>query len=324
MKIHLKYICLIYIVLSITLITGCMEEENRGDKDIKNVQNQSMNQTTNITQITEEENITKITKEQAINITKQTREVQNFLDDHPEANVTVIEKDCWCLLCDLIKAQPKVNVTCECKNCSSREGYLVIYIAKSGGGSVGNRKIYGKYISVAVDKSNGSIFSKYYRKLNKYEYGCFRDFDCRSGFDTCGCSYVCINKWYGGAPTCDRECCVTTCAITDDNETKYCFNPCENLTEPECVCHKGKCVDREKVPDECTQDTDCGVGGCNNQICGPKDDVKNITTSCEMIPEYNCVEKTNCACIDKRCQWNETQEYAKCMDDVAFWLYYGE
>lgn len=64
---------------------------------------------------------------------------------------------------------------------------------------------------------------------------------------------------------------------------------------------------------ECTQDQDCATGGCSGEICGPKEKVKEIVTVCIYLPEYECLKKTSCRCIDGKCQWEKTGEFKECM-----------
>lgn len=67
---------------------------------------------------------------------------------------------------------------------------------------------------------------------------------------------------------------------------------------------------------ECTIDADCSTGGCSGQICGAKDKVKDIVTTCEWREEYGCYKKTSCSCISGKCQWKETDEFLNCMENA--------
>lgn len=71
------------------------------------------------------------------------------------------------------------------------------------------------------------------------------------------------------------------------------------------------------TPAECVTNKDCGVGGCSGQICGPKDEVRDIITTCEWKPEYDCIKKTKCTCINGKCDWFENEEYLKCMGTLG-------
>lgn len=80
------------------------------------------------------------------------------------------------------------------------------------------------------------------------------------------------------------------------------------------------CVTQTKeIPEkeaECEVDSDCGTGGCSNQICGPADKVKDIITTCEWNAEYECLRITSCSCIESKCQWEETENYVACLANV--------
>lgn len=67
---------------------------------------------------------------------------------------------------------------------------------------------------------------------------------------------------------------------------------------------------------ECTSDDDCGIGGCSGQICGPKERVSDIITTCQWLPEYGCYKKTRCACINGKCKWEETKEFLECLKAI--------
>ena len=62
---------------------------------------------------------------------------------------------------------------------------------------------------------------------------------------------------------------------------------------------------------ECIRDSECFTTGCSGQVCSNR---KMITT-CEMQPEYYCLEHTSCKCIDYKCQWEKTQEFEDCMKE---------
>lgn len=68
-------------------------------------------------------------------------------------------------------------------------------------------------------------------------------------------------------------------------------------------------------PVECTSDSDCAVGGCSGQLCGPKDEVKDIATTCEWREVYDCYKLTSCSCVDNGCIWEENDEFKSCMEE---------
>ena len=71
----------------------------------------------------------------------------------------------------------------------------------------------------------------------------------------------------------------------------------------------------EKQTVECSSDLDCATGGCSGQICGVKEKVKDIITTCEYLEEYNCLRLSSCGCVDDKCQWEENNDYRECMNN---------
>ena len=67
---------------------------------------------------------------------------------------------------------------------------------------------------------------------------------------------------------------------------------------------------------ECRSDSDCTAGGCSSQICGNKDKIKDVITTCEYKKEYECLKKTNCICIDNKCLWKENPDYLNCLKEM--------
>lgn len=65
--------------------------------------------------------------------------------------------------------------------------------------------------------------------------------------------------------------------------------------------------------DECNSNADCGVGGCSGQVCGKLGEVEGVITTCEMRPEYDCLQKTSCGCVMGQCKWAENKDYVDCM-----------
>ena len=82
----------------------------------------------------------------------------------------------------------------------------------------------------------------------------------------------------------------------------------------ECTCYQNRCYAGLVAEEECATDLDCGTGGCSGQICGTKDKVKDIVTTCEWKEEYGCYKETGCSCINGKCQWKETSEFLDCME----------
>jgi len=62
----------------------------------------------------------------------------------------------------------------------------------------------------------------------------------------------------------------------------------------------------------CESDFDCDIGGCNGEICGNKDSIKNIASICLYKPEFECYSLTDCKCINGKCGWEQTEEFLDC------------
>lgn len=69
----------------------------------------------------------------------------------------------------------------------------------------------------------------------------------------------------------------------------------------------------QKTVDECLVDSDCGIGGCSDQICTSLEKAKNLITTCEWKETYWCLRETTCSCIKGKCEWKKTQEYLDCL-----------
>ena len=64
---------------------------------------------------------------------------------------------------------------------------------------------------------------------------------------------------------------------------------------------------------ECTQDSDCGTGGCSGEICGLKKTAEKTITACIYKEEYSCLKLTQCKCINGKCAWEKTNTYKECI-----------
>ena len=67
---------------------------------------------------------------------------------------------------------------------------------------------------------------------------------------------------------------------------------------------------------ECNLNTDCSIGGCSSQLCGPKESISEVITTCEYNPIYDCYKETTCGCIHEKCQWIENDAYNTCMQNI--------
>lgn len=125
-------------------------------------------------------------------------------------------------------------------------------------------------------------------------------------------------KGYGVSAEMINVACISKIYF-DKNKEKY--NLRTNVwtgSESKCGCVKNQCkevVYGEPKP-ECTTDLDCATGGCSGQICGLKEKVKDIITTCEWREEYGCLRLTNCRCINDKCQWEENSAYKNCIDNL--------
>ncbi len=66
---------------------------------------------------------------------------------------------------------------------------------------------------------------------------------------------------------------------------------------------------------DCSSDSDCGTGGCSGQVCATAERARDIITTCEMKPEYECLSLTSCSCVEGKCIWKENDEFLSCMED---------
>jgi eight-cysteine-cluster-containing protein len=77
---------------------------------------------------------------------------------------------------------------------------------------------------------------------------------------------------------------------------------------------------KENLPssytESCVSDADCGTGGCSGEICGFRDKVRGIMTTCAVPSSYRCYKVTSCGCVDGRCQWKPTQDFLSCMGAI--------
>ncbi len=67
---------------------------------------------------------------------------------------------------------------------------------------------------------------------------------------------------------------------------------------------------------ECSTDADCAKAGCSGQLCVPAGKASDIITTCEYKEEYGCLKLTSCGCNEGRCEWEQTDDYASCLEDI--------
>jgi len=164
--------------------------------------------------------------------------------------------------------------------------------------------------------------------------GCVEQRECRLPSDcegkphpNCTSDWLCIDgRCVWGCGECSLSLCDCKCYLkgeTPEEKTgKICgINCLGEFNVSGCEYRNGKCVEIYKeikeTDIECTQDSDCGTGGCSGQICGLKEKVKDIITTCEYKPEYDCLNLTSCKCIDGTCQWEENNAYTECMENLG-------
>ncbi len=65
---------------------------------------------------------------------------------------------------------------------------------------------------------------------------------------------------------------------------------------------------------ECIKDSDCATAGCSGEICTTKEEASEIVTTCIYKPEFDCLKKTSCKCINGKCQWEPNEDYIECLN----------
>lgn len=108
---------------------------------------------------------------------------------------------------------------------------------------------------------------------------------------------------------CEGGICIKKQCRCADPSTLPKATACE-LENNEC-----KTIYEPKEPVECILDSDCGTGGCSGQLCGEKDEIKGIMTTCEYRESYSCFELTNCGCVDGNCEWRVNSAYLDCLEE---------
>jgi len=98
---------------------------------------------------------------------------------------------------------------------------------------------------------------------------------------------------------------VTTTTITTLPET---------TTVPETTTTTAP-VATTSIKGECAVDSHCTTAGNFSHICLPGD--SKFEDDKEWKPEYKCLEKTTCSCMDGKCEWNDTYDYGECMAKLS-------
>ncbi|MBN2014599.1 MAG: DUF333 domain-containing protein [Candidatus Altiarchaeota archaeon] len=154
--------------------------------------------------------------------------------------------------------------------------------------------------------------------------GCNLPRDCEGQpHVNCTSDWLCIdNKCVWGCGNCYLSLCDCKCYLKgeapEEKTGRICgINCLQQYNVSGCEYRNGRCVEVYEEPPECSNDSDCGTGGCSGQVCGLKEIVKDIITSCEYRPEYDCLRLTSCRCVDGRCRWEDNTAYMECMQNLT-------
>ncbi len=155
---------------------------------------------------------------------------------------------------------------------------------------------------------------------------CSEDADCIcGGVDTFTGDCFLGNKDYYDKYVDDSQVCPDFCTGIAGNLVSRCVNS-ECMQTYECLkssdcsfgkhCRNNQCVSSLKRA-ECLVDSDCKRDGCSGQLCvaSVKDDTGMVTT-CEFLPEYECLSLVDCGCDDGSCCWSSSPDYTRCVEDA--------
>ncbi|MFH1063883.1 MAG: eight-cysteine-cluster domain-containing protein [Candidatus Woesearchaeota archaeon] len=155
---------------------------------------------------------------------------------------------------------------------------------------------------------------------------CSRDVDCIcGGIDTFTGKCFLGNRGYHDKYVDDSQDCPDFCTGMSGNLIMRCVNSeCmqtyECLSDSDCGvgkrCKGNSCVLSLQVS-ECKTDADCTRSGCSGNLCtasSGKDD--GIATTCEFLPEYECLSMVSCGCDDGSCGWSSSPDYERCVADA--------
>jgi eight-cysteine-cluster-containing protein len=67
---------------------------------------------------------------------------------------------------------------------------------------------------------------------------------------------------------------------------------------------------------ECERDSDCLVVVCSNQLCLPRDTAPQTYSTCQWSDEYTCYAQDNCLCQNKKCQWQGSEQFQTCVNNL--------
>ncbi|NQU79158.1 eight-cysteine-cluster domain-containing protein [Candidatus Woesearchaeota archaeon] len=151
-------------------------------------------------------------------------------------------------------------------------------------------------------------------------FSCVSDDDCVCGGIDAGTGRCFLgNKVYYDNFVDKKKECPDFCSGIGGNlmarcvDTK-CMQVLECLNSNECSrgeqCIRNRCTIPGKS--SCSKDSDCSRQGCSGQVCASRND-DPVMTTCEYLPEYDCLGMIDCGCVDNGCDWKTTDEYDDCV-----------
>lgn len=147
-----------------------------------------------------------------------------------------------------------------------------------------------------------------------YDNSCKTNEDCvlKETEGLCGEQNISLPKNAFPAIYVKKRCIGEQCSVIEPS----CMDPADRPQIVGAVCDKSKCNTKILKETECVKDEDCASAGCSGQLCVLKQEAAEITTTCEFAPEYECLELTSCGCVDGKCQFEQNQQYASCLNDI--------
>lgn len=109
------------------------------------------------------------------------------------------------------------------------------------------------------------------------------------------------------SPDSRDECCERKMVDKPHDECEGRWRYWESDSENECAWVCGVLRERRML-EECEEDSDCKVGGCNGEICS-KEPLAGI---CLYKPEFECYKQIDCKCTNGGCGWEKTEEFEEC------------
>ena len=111
--------------------------------------------------------------------------------------------------------------------------------------------------------------------------------------------------------------------IADSAKQQECISAATSPTSPNGAAPgpkeppaSGEPEEESSAGTECRSDADCVTAGCSSHLCVPKS-LSDIITTCEYLPEYECLALSSCGCNNGACGWEENQAYLNCLEEKA-------